>query len=119
MELKSLGMKIKSARRERGLTLEVLSEEIGISRNFLWEIEAGRKAPALPTLYNLGVTLDVSIDYLLGVTPEKRSISHQLHRTERELKIDRIVHEISSYGLDDLLFLSSLVSAFSQYVAQK
>ena len=64
MDLTLMGRKIKAERKRLNLTLEMLSEQIGISRNYLWEIEAGRKAPALNTLFNLGVTLNVSIDYL-------------------------------------------------------
>lgn len=47
MDLKLMGEKIKKVRNDKKITLEVLSERIGISRNFLWEIEAGRKAPVI------------------------------------------------------------------------
>ncbi|MBO5060333.1 MAG: helix-turn-helix transcriptional regulator [Clostridia bacterium] len=63
-----MGEKIKSARIEKRLTLEKLSEKIGISRNFLWEIEAGRKAPAIQTLYRIGKELSLSVDYILGLS---------------------------------------------------
>lgn len=68
MNLSLMGEKIKSARIEKRFTLEKLSEKIGISRNFLWEIEAGRKAPAIQTLYSIGKELNISIDYILGLS---------------------------------------------------
>ncbi len=61
-----MGERIKHIRAEQKLTLEKLSEQVGISRNFLWEIEDGRKAPALKTLCGICRELNVSADYLLG-----------------------------------------------------
>ncbi len=61
-----MGERIKHVRAERRLTLEKLSERVGISRNFLWEIEDGRKVPALRTLCSICRELKVSADYLLG-----------------------------------------------------
>lgn len=66
MELSLMGERIKRIRAEQKLTLETLSERVGISRNFLWEIEDGRKAPALGTLCCICRELNVSADYLLG-----------------------------------------------------
>ncbi len=71
MDLARMGERIKTARTNNKLTLEKFSEKVGISRNFLWEIEAGRKAPAVNTLYNIGKELDISIDYLFGLTPKR------------------------------------------------
>ena len=69
MELSLMGERIKHIRAEQKLTLEKLSERVGISRNFLWEIEDGRKAPALSTLCGICRELNVSADYLLGFSP--------------------------------------------------
>ena len=66
MNLSLLGERIKFTRTDQKLTLEKLSERVGISRNFLWEIEAGRKAPAIQTLHNICKELRVSADYLFG-----------------------------------------------------
>lgn len=119
MDLSALGMKIKLERKRQGLTLEALSEKLGISRNFLWEIEAGRKAPALPTLYNLGVTLGISIDYLLGLSGENKPVAGQAYTTERDLELSRIIKEINGYGIKELLLISNIISDFSKYWEQK
>lgn len=119
MDLSSLGMKIKLERKEQGLTLESLSEKAGISRNFLWEIEAGRKAPSLPTLRNLGVILNISIDYLLDLSAEKRSAASAPHMTERDMELARIMKEINGYSLKELLLISNVISDFSKYFGQK
>lgn len=74
MDLYLMGEKIKNARMEKKLTLEKLSERIGISRNFLWEIEAGRKAPAIQTLYGISRELGISVDYIFGLSTDKKWI---------------------------------------------
>ncbi len=87
VELSTMGMRIKAIRTQKKLTLEKLSENIGISRNFLWEIEAGRKAPAVQTLYNIGKELNVSVDYILGLTDNRKKIvSEEEHSDILEIK---------------------------------
>ncbi len=85
MELSLLGERIKSARIEKRFTLEQLSERIGISRNFLWEIEAGRKAPSIQTLCNIGKELKISIDYILGLSDNVKWIDNKDERNINSL----------------------------------
>lgn len=54
MDLKAMGVRIKAERKRQKLTIEQLAEKIGISRNFMWEIQEGKKAPAIHTLVNIG-----------------------------------------------------------------
>ena len=97
LDLSIIGERIKSARTEKKLTLEKLSEQIGISRNFLWEIEAGRKAPAILTLYNIGKSLNLSIDYILGLSNNIKWLE-----TKNEQNINDIVNEFDKKELDIL-----------------
>lgn len=99
MELVSMGEKIKSARMEKRLTLERFSEMVGISRNFLWEIEAGRKAPAIQTLYNISKELGISADYLLGVAESTKWLED---RDEIYSKIDVMVNKLDKNELKTL-----------------
>lgn len=119
MDLALFGNKIKSERKQQGLTLEALSEKIGISRNFLWEIEAGRKTPALNTLYNLGIALNVSIDYLLGISNEKKSINGDSSTTERDLEITHIMKTLNEYETRELSLISNVIDDFSRYFEKK
>ena len=119
MDLWLMGNKIKEERNRLNLTLETFSEQIGISRNYLWEIEAGRKAPALNTLYNLSIALNVSIDYLLGTSTEKRRLVNNFPITERDLEIARIMKSLNKYETRELLLISNIISDFSRYLEQK
>ena len=89
-----------------------------ISRNYLWEIEAGRKAPALHTLFNLGAALNVSIDYLLGASAEKKSFNGNPPATERDAELARIMKALNEYELRELLLISNVIHDFSRYLEQ-
>lgn len=119
MELLKLGSRVKAERKRQGLTLEVLSERIGISRNFLWEIEAGRKAPALTTLYNLSISLNVSIDYLMGVTEENRHIISNDTLSERDIRISKLLKQLHGYNDKELYLISNVLNDFNRYFNEK
>ncbi|MBO5747226.1 MAG: helix-turn-helix transcriptional regulator [Clostridia bacterium] len=65
MDKELLGSQIKHIRKEKGLTQEKLSETVGITPNYLGEIERGVKTPGADVLARLAEALDVSVDYLL------------------------------------------------------
>lgn len=115
MDLALLGGRIKAERKLNGLTLENLAEMINISRNYLWEIEAGRKAPALGTLYSIGTTLDISIDYLLGASNVRRSIS-DAEPVGRTAVIIRMLNEC---GDKELSLISNMVEDIGNYLKDK
>jgi len=114
MELSILGKKIKSERKQQNITLEILAEHTGISRNFLWEIEAGRKAPALKTLYNISVVLNVSIDYLMGVSDNK-FINAEKGLNEYDIYKSKIHEKLNSYNINELKFICNILDEFTSY----
>lgn len=63
-----MGRRIRSARKMRNMSADVLAELIGITVASLGHIECGDRKPSLQTLYSIAVVLDVSIDYLVGNT---------------------------------------------------
>lgn len=115
MDLTLLGSRVKAERKLKGLTLENLAEMINISRNYLWEIEAGRKAPALGTLYSIGTTLDISIDYLLGASNVRRTISN----AEPEGKSAVIIRMLNEYGDKELSLISRVIEDIDDYLKDK
>ena len=104
-----MGLRIKSIRLENKLTLEKLSERIGISRNFLWEIEAGRKAPAIQTLYNIGKELNISLDYILGLSPTPAKIS-----SDSDDDISKIENLLNSLNSHETKVLYNLLETYTQ-----
>ena len=60
-----IGKRIRQLREGLGKTREQLSEAAGISAQFLFYIETGRKSMSAKTIVNLAKALGVSTDYLL------------------------------------------------------
>lgn len=110
MDLSSMGEKIKTARTDKKLTLEALSEKLGISRNFLWEIEAGRKAPAIQTLNNIAKELNISIDYLFGLSKNKKL----LDKDKEENLISKINLTINELNTSEIKILYELIKTYQE-----
>lgn len=66
---------IRTARINHKLTQEEFSEEIGISTNFLYKIEAGTARMSLQTLLRIQEVLDLDGNVLLGVTENHSATS--------------------------------------------
>lgn len=65
MYRKSIGKRINIARRDKGLTGEVLAELCDINPTYLRQIESGTKLPSLPVFISICQNLTVSPSYLL------------------------------------------------------
>ena len=61
----TLGEKLRSARKNAGLTQEQLSEKLLVSRQAITKWEAGKGMPDIENLKQLSKLLNISIDYLL------------------------------------------------------
>lgn len=66
----AMGQRIKAKRKELHLTQEQLAELSGLSASFLGHIERGSRIASIETLYSLCKALNVSSDYLLGLSDE-------------------------------------------------
>lgn len=62
---KSLGRKIKKARRERELTQEKLAEKVGISTAYMGFIEQGRYVPSMHVLQRISRQLKIKVSELI------------------------------------------------------
>jgi XRE family transcriptional regulator, fatty acid utilization regulator len=63
--LHRLGKKIAHERQKRGITLEKLAYEMGMSKGNLSDIEHGRRDPRFTTLRAIALGLNVSLSQLL------------------------------------------------------
>ncbi|WP_275199717.1 helix-turn-helix transcriptional regulator [Bradyrhizobium sp. CSA207] len=65
--------RIKSLRKKAKLTLDQLSEQAGLSKSYLWELENRElPRPSGEKLVGLAKALDVTVDYLLGGDPAEK-----------------------------------------------
>ncbi|MGE0027315.1 MAG: helix-turn-helix domain-containing protein [Thermoleophilia bacterium] len=65
-----LGRRLRALRRERGLTLNDLERETGISRSFLGAVEQGRSDISISRLVRLARTYAISLDELAAEAPD-------------------------------------------------
>jgi transcriptional regulator with XRE-family HTH domain len=105
--MSTVGNKIKQLRTEKKVSLRKLSEIIHISHSFIADIESGRSNPSIDTIQAIADTFDVSVDYLLGRTEDRKpSMSlafKQENQDEYEVKKrDDIFDGLSEEGRKEL-----------------
>ena len=61
---KRLGRRIKTLRKELGLTQEDLAFEVGVNRSYMGFIERGERNPSLAMLKKIAKALQVSLSVL-------------------------------------------------------
>jgi transcriptional regulator with XRE-family HTH domain len=88
---RAFGRHVKSLRRARGLTQEVIADRSGLSPDTIRRLEHGAFSPSLQTLYKLCFGMDLLLSTLfesfeLGARNESRELVDLLGcRTPREL----------------------------------
>jgi transcriptional regulator with XRE-family HTH domain len=96
---KQIGQRIRGKREYIGLSREKFSEMIGISPQFLAEIEGGKKGMSSSTLYKMCVGLSTSADYIV------------LGR-EKENDISGITDILRNLDADSLPFAEDIIKSF-------
>ena len=62
--LKQLGMRIRYLRKEKKMSIEDLALEAEINRNYLGDLERGKRNPTLEILTKIAIALEVNLDEL-------------------------------------------------------
>lgn len=78
---KTIAGKIKKLRKKRGLTQKELSKLCGISPNCISEFESAKHKPGIITLIKMANVIGVSIDYLVGISPNENKANSQIGKT--------------------------------------
>lgn len=60
-----VGENLKNIRKSRGLTIDTLSLNSGVSKSMISEIERGIRNPSITILWNLANTLKIPLNYFL------------------------------------------------------
>ena len=64
-ELTPIGKRIRRARLDRGISLDTMANETGLSKDFIKKIEGGAQRPSVGTLLQISRTLQLDSGYLL------------------------------------------------------
>ncbi len=63
--MKRFGEKLRTLRERRGLSLKQLGDQLSVSKNFVWEIETGKKIPNIVMLTKICDVFGVACDKLI------------------------------------------------------
>jgi transcriptional regulator with XRE-family HTH domain len=85
----SLGARVRSLRRERGLTLKALGAQAGLSHPFLSQLERGLARPSLGSIERIAAALGVPVTELWAETT-----APALPRLVRSEHARRVAHDI-------------------------
>ncbi len=67
-----LAERLSLLRKERDMTQKEVSQELGISLNSYQRYETDEREPTAPILVQMAKFYNVSLDYLVGLTDERR-----------------------------------------------
>ena len=90
--INNLGQRIRSARKSAGFTHEALAELIGVSRTAVVHWEADDSVPTVENLIILAERLNVSTDFLLGMSGHSAVLSDL--SDEAVFALERFIAEI-------------------------
>ena len=92
-----LAVRLADSRQAAGLTMEQVSELMGVNANVVWRWEAGRVAPMVDRLPDLADLYRVSVDWLLGRTEDREQIDTGTLRNVED-SIQFAAHDLGAVG---------------------
>ena len=115
MNLKEkVGEIIREARVEAGLSQYDLADICFLSRSKLAKIERGERIPNIYDLHALCSKLNISADYLLGLSPRRESLKDfatEFIKNEPEMS-EKILTEINDMGLSSETTVNMRLGAY-------
>ena len=70
------GRRMRGLRKARGFSADALGWHVGLSSRHIWRLETGKRQPvAAITMAAIAPVLNTTIEYLLGLTDDPRSIA--------------------------------------------
>lgn len=108
--LKYVGENIRTARKNKGLTIDTLSELVGISPSFLGTVERGESFLSVETL--------ISLCRVLGVSADSIILNQDTTPAPADTK-DVLLTLLHNSTDDELLFLIDFIKLYRDKVAFK
>lgn len=91
-----IGSKIRDIRKRKKITIAQMSEQIGLSKGFISNIENDNTSPSLNTLQTIANYLDVPLPYLLLEKEEHMKVvrkSERVYTTHNNIKIEHLTSQ--------------------------
>lgn len=88
----NVGTKVRTFRKQMGITIEELAHRAGVSISFIGQIERGHKVASLNTMNKIANALDVDLtDIIVKETDE------EANRDRILMKIEKLVRDLDQY----------------------
>ena len=87
--------RLKEIRKEKRLTLEQVGKGVGLSTNAISRYERGVREPKLDTWQNLADFFNVPVDYLLGISKDRSTLTIDDLNSEEQDAYKRITDMLS------------------------
>lgn len=97
---------LKTLREDAGLSQEALAKEIGISQSALGNYERGSRAPDKDIIIALAKRFNVSSDYLLGISKDRRrapSTADEFGLKDTSIQFLKCLHPFESETIDKVI----------------
>lgn len=105
LDLKRIGMKIKSRRKELGYTQEQMAEYTHMSKNYFCELEGGKREGGISKYFYIAQALDISLDYLIGEAAQTDSVVFSSYLTEK----------VKDFSSTQQILLSDIIDLIADY----
>jgi len=96
--MKTIGQRIRQLRKENNITQEELGKMYGLAKSTVSLYESGRSNPDDEIKQKIADHFNVSIDWLLGRTDERRTADEIIAEyKEKELEFEELFEKFSIY----------------------
>ena len=107
-----IGERLKQLRTEKKLRQSDIAEIIGVSRGAYTQYELGLSEPDLSTIQQLASFFDVSTDYLLGRTDERKNQNINISDSDWPPEAKVLFRDVKKLTPEQLELVTKLVKEF-------
>ncbi|MCH3916950.1 MAG: helix-turn-helix domain-containing protein [Spirochaetia bacterium] len=117
----TIGENIRRIRKERGLTLKQLGDEVGVSEAYIRAYETGRRNPKQQSLEALAKALHVNVEALTGADFDGVKAMHKLFQVFRQYSGELVEYKDKdgndqiAVGFGSLMLMSSWFDRYEKY----
>ena len=94
-----IGTRVREVRKSRGVTLDTLAEDTGLTKGYLSKIENGRKLPPIATLSRISTALECDMTFFFEAEPTADALNGRVS-VVRAAERKQVIRGGSSFGYD-------------------
>lgn len=121
----AVGLRMRQIRRASRMTQEKLADTLGVSVNYLGEVERGRKPLSRSLADQFCQYFHVTYDYLYHgyqIAPNNQIRERSLYQSTHQALLDPLLEQLEDCSADEILVISHLIGTYldiSRLLAKK